>query len=105
MTDKKGKTVNPIELSDLGEAAQTGQPLLGDNLELIKDVRVSLQVLLGEAEMPVDELFALSQNSVIKLDREITAPVDILLNGKVIARGKLVAADDSFGVQITQIEN
>lgn len=97
-------SIDSIELSEL-EAGAGGKSLLGDNLELIKDVKVSIQVMLGEAELPVEELFALGQDSVVKLDREITAPVDILLNGKVIARGKLVAADDNFGVQITQIEN
>ncbi|MCP4469630.1 MAG: flagellar motor switch protein FliN [Gammaproteobacteria bacterium] len=96
-------SIESIELSEL-EVGAGGKSLLGYNLELIKDVKVKIQVMLGEAEIPVQELFGLAQDSVVKLNREITAPVDILLNGKVIARGKLVAADDNFGVQITQIE-
>ena len=98
-------SIQSIELSELEKKGSDGKALLDDNLELIKDVKVSLQVLLGEAELQVEELFNLSQDSVVKLDRDISAPVDILLNGKLFARGKLVAADDNFGVQITQIEN
>lgn len=98
-------SIQSIELSELEKKGSDGKALLDDNLELIKDVKVSLQVLLGEAELQVEELFNLSQDSVVKLDRDISAPIDILLNGKLFARGKLVAADDNFGVQITQIEN
>ena len=98
-------SIQSIELSELEKKGSDGKALLDANLELIKDVKVSLQVLLGEAELQVEELFNLSQDSVVKLDRDISAPVDILLNGKLFARGKLVAADDNFGVQITQIEN
>ena len=98
-------SIQSIELSELEKKGSDGKALLDDNLELIKDVKVSLQVLLGEAELQVEELFNLSQDSVVKLDRDISAPIDILLNGKSFARGKLVAADDNFGVQITQIEN
>ena len=98
-------SVQSIELSELEKGAAGKKSLLGDNIELIKDVKVNIQVVLGEAELPVEELFGLGQDSVVKLDREITAPVDIVLNGKVIARGKLVAADDNFGVQITQIDS
>jgi len=96
-------SVQSIKLSELEKGKAGEKSLLGDNIELIKDVKVNIQVMLGEAELPVEELFSLGRDSVVKLDREITSPVDIVLNGKVIARGQLVAAEDNFGVQITQI--
>ena len=54
--------------------------------------------------MKVGELFDLRESSVVKLDRDVNAPVDVLLEGKRVARGALVAVDESFGVRITEIE-
>jgi len=62
-----------------------------------------LEVIVGECSMSVAELFDLRESSVVKLDREAQAPVDVLLDGKRVARGTLVAVDDNFGVRITEI--
>lgn len=78
-------------------------PLLESNLEIIKDVKVTLQVQVGEATVTVDELMNLGENSVVRLDCETTTPINLILDGKVVARGHLVAADDNFGVQITEL--
>ncbi len=95
--------VQSIELSELEDGESGQPPLLDDNMEMIKDVKVNIRVMIGEAEILVGDLFNLSKDSVVKLDREVMAPVDLILNDRVIAQGKLVAADDNFGVQITQI--
>lgn len=87
------------------EPAGESKPLLESNLEIIKDVKVTLQVKVGEAEITVDELMNLSENSVVRLDCETTTPVDLLLDDKVVARGYLVSADDNFGVQITELND
>ncbi len=81
-----------------------GESIFGRNLELIRGVKVRLEVVMGECEMSVAELFELRDGSVVKLDREVNAPVDILLDGNLVARGTLVAVDDNFGVCITEIE-
>ncbi len=93
--------IHGIELDEL-PAGEAGASLVNENMDLIKDVKVTLQVVVGGAEISVGELFALGDASIVKLDRDVAAPVDVLLNGKVVARGALVVVDDNFGVRITE---
>lgn len=95
--------VNRIELPALVGREDDSDGALGERLELIGHLPVRLSVALGTAELTIDRLFSLSANDVVELDSEIDAPVDVRLNGKVIARGTLVAVGDNFGVRITQI--
>lgn len=94
--------IESIEFSQIEETGQPSRPILEKNLDVIKDVKVTLQVKIGEATISVNELMNLGKDSVIQLSAPITSPVDILLDGKVVARGHLVSADDNFGVQITE---
>jgi len=94
--------VEPIELEEMLYAS--GADINGvKNIDLIKGVNVKLDVYVGDADISVGELFNLKQNSVITLKKDVGAPVDILLNGKVVAKGELSAVDDKFGVRITHI--
>jgi flagellar motor switch protein FliN/FliY len=105
MTEKSREpmAVHSVELEDLVSAGSNSEPILGRNLDVIKKVKMKLEVYLGEADLTVGELFELQENSIVKLDREVSAPVDIVLDGNVVARGDLVVVDDNFGVRITQI--
>lgn len=94
--------VNRVDLPVLNASAQKGRAL-GERLDLVEHVQVKLTVTLGEASLSVGKLFGMGTNDVVALDRDADAPVDICLNGKVIARGNLVAAGDKFGVRITEI--
>jgi flagellar motor switch protein FliN len=94
--------VNRIELPALVGRDDT-ETALGERLDLVGHVTVRLSVALGTAEITIDRLFSLSASDVIELDSELDAPVDVRLNGKVIARGTLVAAGDNFGVRITEM--
>ncbi|TAL13620.1 MAG: flagellar motor switch protein [Aquabacterium sp.] len=97
--------VHPVDLADMSEAAAApaaGSAVLAGRLGLLGGVKVQLSASLGRATLSVGELFALRDGSVLKLDKLADEPVDILLDGKVVARGTLVAVDDSFGVSITQ---
>lgn len=98
------KTTAPqlIELPELAER-NPGGPALDGHLGLIQGVKVRLGTCLGGTTLTVAELTALREGAVLKLDRAVDAPVDIVLEGQVIARGRLVAVDDSFGVSITEI--
>ncbi|MEJ1964229.1 MAG: FliM/FliN family flagellar motor switch protein [Gammaproteobacteria bacterium] len=105
MSTVSPKIVSPIDLpalvappSDRGNGG-----VLGERFDLIEHVKVKLSVTLGGAEMPLGKLFALSAGDVVTLDREVDAPVDIRMHGKLIARGHLVAAGDRFGVRISEI--
>ena len=91
--------------SEIVEQEKDGASLLSRNLEAIKDVKVRVQVTLGEAELTVAELMALKEKSVVALDRDASQPVDICLDGKVVGCGILVVVGENFGVEITEISN
>lgn len=94
--------VNRIELPALTGRGDD-EAALGERLELVGHIPIRLSVALGTAEVTIDRLFSLSANDVVELDSAIDAPVDVRLNGKVIARGTLVAVGDNFGVRITEL--
>lgn len=96
-------TIESTELAELEQQDLEGSVITGNKLELVKGVKVQLRALLGSAELSVADLFDLRENSIVKLDALKDAPIDLLLDGKVVARGELVVADDNFGVQISQV--
>lgn len=96
-------TISNVDYQELQESEDNSESL-GARFDLVKNVKVSLSVYVGECEISVSELFDLSDGSVISLDRDIGAPVDVKYEGKVIARGELVAVEENFGVKITEIE-
>lgn len=74
--------------------------------EAVKRIPVLLQVVLGSASMPVSSLLKLGRGAVVPLDHRVGEPVDVVVNGRVIARGEvMVVEDDSsrFGVSLTEI--
>lgn len=97
------KSVRKVKLQELDQQNETGSQLLGDDINLIQDVKIRLSVSVGSCEMSVRDLFGLKQDSLMHLNKKIAEPLDILLDGKLIARGSLVAVDDDFGVKITEI--
>lgn len=96
-------TVSNVDYQEL-EDDKSASDALGTRFDLVKNVKVGLSVYVGECELSVSELFDLKDGSVISLDKDVGAPVDVKYDGKVIARGELVAVDDNFGVKITEIE-
>ena len=104
MSTVSSKVVSAIDLPALvGTTAPDRATALGERFDLIEHVKVKLSVTLGGAELPLGRLFALAAGDVVTLDREVDAPVDIRLHGKLIARGHLVATGDRFGVRISEI--
>jgi len=97
-------TVSNVDYQELDEN-KGDTNVLGTRLDLVKNVKVGLSVYVGECELSVEELFDLKDGSVISLDREVGAPVDVMYDGKLIARGELVAVDDNFGVKVTEIDS
>ena len=72
-------------------------------LDLLADVEMGVTAELGRTRMTVRDLLALSPGSVVELDRVAGSPVDLLVNGTLIARGEVVVVDDEFGVRISEI--
>jgi flagellar motor switch protein FliN/FliY len=76
------------------------------NLDLVMDLPVTLKVVLGSATMPVATLTGLQRGALVKLDRKLGEPVEIVANGRVVARGEVVVLDEEgarFGVSLTEI--
>ncbi|OCG50020.1 flagellar motor switch protein FliN [Gilliamella sp. Choc5-1] len=74
-----------------------------NDINLILDIPVNLSVELGRTKMAIKDLLNLTQGSVIALDGQIGEPLDILINGYLIAQGEIVVVGDNYGVRITDI--
>lgn len=76
---------------------------LSEDLNLVLDIPVKMTVELGRTRMTIKELLRLSQGSVVPLEGLAGEPLDILINGYLIAQGEVVVVSDKFGVRITDI--
>jgi flagellar motor switch protein FliN/FliY len=73
------------------------------NLDILQDVPLTITVEIGRAKMLVKDILKLTVGSVIELDKLAGEPVDILVNGKIIAKGEVIAVNENFGVRILEI--
>jgi flagellar motor switch protein FliN len=92
--------VAAAELPELGAGAGPGA---GAGLHLLTDVELNVTVELGRVRLKVRDLLRLAEGSVIELDRAVGAPVEVLVNGSVVARGDVVVVDDELGVRVTEL--
>jgi len=83
--------------------AGSGTPVAQRGIEMLAGVDMEVTVELGRTRMPVRELLALSPGTVLELDRAADGPADLLVNGRLIARGEVVVIDEDFGLRITEI--
>lgn len=67
------------------------------------DVPVRVDVVLGEARMPVEELLELSEGEIVELERKTTEPVDIYVSDRLMARGRLVVSNGQLGIKLSEI--
>lgn len=73
------------------------------NLDALLDVQVTLSVEIGRSRLPIKQLLTLNQGAVIELDREVNEPLDLLVNGTLMARGEVVVVDGKFGLRLIDI--
>ncbi|HEX4322511.1 MAG TPA: flagellar motor switch protein FliN [Acidobacteriaceae bacterium] len=73
------------------------------NLKLVMDVELNVSLRFGQRQLPLREVLGLASGSVVELDREVDEPVELLLDGKVIARGEAVIVDGNYGLRVTEI--
>ncbi|MGE0023621.1 MAG: flagellar motor switch protein FliN [Hyphomicrobium sp.] len=97
------------ELQTIGEPAQGEAAAAGQkprHLETVLQIPVSVKVVLGSATMPVASVLKLGRGAVVPLDRKVGEPVDVVVNGRIIARGEVVVLDEDnsrFGVSLTEV--
>ena len=98
--------VDPVafdELMDEAPSAVPESPASGANLDLIMDVEVPVSVVLGTVRKSIGEVVSLTEGQVIDLERSAGEAVDLLVNGKLVARGEVVVVDDHYGIRIAEI--
>lgn len=84
----------------LNKGESTAQPR---ELEMVMDIPVKLNVELGRTRITIKQLLELTQGSVVELDGLAGDPMDILINGHLIAQGEVVVIDDKYGIRVTDI--
>ncbi|MDP1776855.1 MAG: flagellar motor switch protein FliN, partial [Moraxellaceae bacterium] len=99
--------VQPATLSNLSpKEATVATPAESSkhfSLDMIMDVSVSLSIEVGRTRMSINELLKLSQGSIIELDRMAGEPLDVLVNGTLVARGEIVVVKEKFGIMLTEV--
>lgn len=94
-------TATPAAFDDLNADPSRSQ---GDiNIDVILDVSVTLSLEVGRARVPIRNLLQLNQGSVIELERGAGEPLDVYVNGTLIAHGEVVVVNDRFGVRLTDV--
>ncbi|WP_250028085.1 flagellar motor switch protein FliN [Paractinoplanes maris] len=83
------------------EAAPAVQ--LRGGLDMLQDVEMEVSAELGRTRMSVRELLSLTPGAIVELDRAAGSPADLLVNGRLIARGEVVVVDENFGIRVTEI--
>ncbi len=90
--------VRPVEFAQIGESSADGN---SGSIEMLMDIKLPISVELGRTETFVRDILEYGTGSVIELDKLAGDPVDVLVNGRLVAKGEVVVVDDHFGVRIT----
>ncbi len=92
------------DLNGSSNQLTTGQLTSGEtNLDVILDIPVTLSMEIGRTELPIHNLLQLNQGSVVELDRLAGEPLDVLVNGTLIAHGEVVVVNEKFGIRLTDV--
>jgi flagellar motor switch protein FliN len=94
-------TVAPASFTNFAPA--TTGPAAGNDINMILDIPVQLTVELGRTRIPIKNILQLAQGSVVELETLAGEPMDVLVNGYLIAQGEVVVVNDKFGIRLTDI--
>ncbi len=99
--DEKATKANPVQFEEFnGNAAAA---TLNPELDVILDIPVSISMEVGSTSITIRNLLQLNQGSVIELDRLAGEPLDVLVNGTLIAHGEVVVVNEKFGIRMTDV--
>lgn len=99
----KVNDAQPAEFGDLREAGSSAPGTRDANLEAILDVPVTLSMEVGRTRIPIRNLLQLNQGSVVELDRAAGEPLDVFVNGTLVAHGEVVVVNEKFGIRLTDV--
>ena len=100
MNDIDALEPTPAQFSSLQADEANGPDL---NLDVILDIPVSISMEVGSTEISIRNLLQLNQGSVVELDRLAGEPLDVLVNGTLIAHGEVVVVNEKFGIRLTDV--
>ncbi len=100
---RSGKTgLEPAEFGDLTETSN-GPDAVGWDLQMLRDIPVTLSVEVGRSAISINNLLQMSQGSVVELDRTAGEALDVMVNGCLVAHGEVVVVNDKFGIRLTDV--
>ncbi len=104
LAESSGPAKAPMQdFPDQPHAGDAITTLGGPNLDVILDIPVSISMEVGSADISIRNLLQLNQGSVVELDRLAGEPLDVLVNGTLIAHGEVVVVNEKFGIRLTDV--
>ncbi|MCP5160357.1 MAG: flagellar motor switch protein FliN [Hahellaceae bacterium] len=100
-----GSAASPVTTAPLEDfsASAGGAKAISPDLDVILDIPVTISMEVGNTQIPIRNLLQLNQGSVIELDRLAGEPLDVLVNGTLIAHGEVVMVNEKFGIRLTDV--
>ena len=97
------ETVAPATFANFSSSSGLAAAAAGNDLNMILDIPVQLTVELGRTRVPIKNILQLAQGSVVELETLAGEPMDVLVNGFLIAQGEVVVVNEKFGIRLTDI--
>ncbi|MEY4561086.1 MAG: hypothetical protein RLZZ618_363 [Pseudomonadota bacterium] len=94
------EAATPVAFNDFASSSPNGAV---NDINMVLDIPVQLTVELGRTRIPIKHILQLAQGSVVELDALAGEPMDVLVNGYLIAQGEVVVVNDKFGIRLTDI--
>lgn len=101
--DDEGSSAESVELDEFDAVAPPAKKGGNPDLDVILDIPVSISMEVGRTSITIRNLLQLNQGSVIELDRLAGEPLDVLVNGTLIAHGEVVVVNEKFGIRMTDV--
>ena len=102
-----GEAEDDVQAAPMEEFETGSEPSMGGgpapDIDVILDIPVTISMEVGNTEIPIRNLLQLNQGSVIELDRLAGEPLDVLVNGTLIAHGEVVMVNEKFGIRLTDV--
>ena len=97
--ESEAEAVSPQNL----EETVDGNTIKNEKLDVILDIPVSMSLEVGRTQIPIRNLLQLTQGSVVELDRLAGEPLDVMVNGTLIAHGEVVVINEKYGIRLTDV--
>ena len=102
-TEEATQAEAEVEPAELDEFTEGGFGTADESMEVILDIPVSISMEIGRTSISIRNLLQLNQGSVVELDRLAGEPMDVLVNGTLIAHGEVVVVNEKFGIRLTDV--